>query len=507
MKYLVSLCLLLLVAVAPVLAQQDCAAQTTALLENTAINCANTPLGQACFGDGDVQATFSDDATLSAAGETAALDTLQSIAVTDGAALLHLPSAVSGADVKLLAVGGVTVADAAASPFVTVAAVDVRAAAVSNLRVAPSANALVQTTAALGQTLAADAVNADRTWVRVLVDTQPLWVSASLIEGDVSGLPIVSDASRAAFQAFDLTTDAAGCGGTLIAQVSNMTLLTINGADVRTNGSLSATARVGSFGALKVDQDTFNIFADVFNTAGLPDAAQCTVTTISNLENLVIVNNEALSLTNGFVGHSLRCNDTAGVTVLTTPWQGSRPVSALQLAALAPFRELPADVLFYALNVPRTPPAAPVIVAAPNTTAANTTPNTAPNAAPNTTAATPVVARPVGGYDCSNFRPTSPFDRMPWTLETQFWWDGVAGAAYYLVVLIDEDGLLAATFNSNGPQTTAFGDTINLPNWDGNKFNTFIWYVEAYDADDNLICTSPGEFVERDGVPDIDGTP
>jgi uncharacterized protein YgiM (DUF1202 family) len=110
--------------------------------------------------------------------------------------------------------------------------------------------------------------------------------------------------------------------------------------------------------------------------------------------------------------------------------------------------------------------------------------------------ATNAAGTPSGNFDCSAFRTTSPFDRVNAAVDTRFFWNGVVGASYYTVVLINENGDRAISVTTPDAQTTAVIDTLSLISPRGNNFDRFLWFVEAYDQTRNLICTTEAaEFI------------
>lgn len=106
----------------------------------------------------------------------------------------------------------------------------------------------------------------------------------------------------------------------------------------------------------------------------------------------------------------------------------------------------------------------------------------------------PNLITPVGGVDCSTFRPTSPLEAAAYT-NNAFFWDGAAGATRYVVNVFNSSGSVLNSFNVSAPATSVTGDIAGA----GSDFS-LSWEVLAY-AGDQLVCTSRRINLVRSSTP------
>ncbi|MGQ9888813.1 MAG: hypothetical protein ACUVSX_10030 [Aggregatilineales bacterium] len=122
----------------------------------------------------------------------------------------NVPRSLPGQAVVFLLMGDTQVENAVAPAdmYIPVAPVVVKAIADTSLRSGPTAAANLVDRAAAGQMLQADALNSEETWLRVITDFGPAWVSRDALDPSFNSasLPVVTDESRTPMQAFFLRT-------------------------------------------------------------------------------------------------------------------------------------------------------------------------------------------------------------------------------------------------------------------------------------------------------------
>jgi hypothetical protein len=95
---------------------------------------------------------------------------------------------------------------------------------------------------------------------------------------------------------------------------------------------------------------------------------------------------------------------------------------------------------------------------------------------------------------CRNFKPTSPFVRLPYTT-LPFYWDGAAGATNYRLTIYHENGNVVYQRTTNGGETSLPVDAGGL-----GPGTNFTWQVEAL-VNGQVACTSALVSIARDVNP------
>lgn len=434
-------------------------------------NCGGTARNEACYGYNRVDATFVEEVGMDVfvePADRAELLMFASIQTTPldieanrwGVAVLNvqanLPNTVPGQGVIMLLFGDTRVENRVApdQAFRAVDPITVTTNTRANIRSGASRRNNVIAAVNEGTELAADALNADGTWVRVVYDGSPGWISAELINAPdaIRNLPVVTEETRSTMQAFYFTT---GIGQTDCLQAPDALLiqgpegvtvdLQINEAEV----SISSTVLLRTF----IGEDGRSYME------------------ITVIDGQAVVNN--LVVPTGYVAVAPIGDPddqsalASGFKTIDGEWESCRTLSDEERAKLLLLEGLPADVLNYLIDLPETA----VGICAP--------PGTVP---PSNTGGGGGGQSQVAGVDCSNFRPTSPLDGLPYG-QTTFYWDAAPGATYYRVLIYDESGALVGTFNTSGPETTLIGDTAF-----GSGF-TYSWEVQAFSGE-QLACTT-----------------
>ncbi|MFN8374443.1 MAG: SH3 domain-containing protein [Anaerolineae bacterium] len=197
---------LLLLCVMPVLAQtEDCPAFVDVALNTASEMCGGLGRNIACYGSAQIEAAARDTAqavTFAAPGDTAALEafgtlTLAPLSLTDetwGIALLSaqasLPDTLPGQNVIFVLFGDVSLTNATE----TAVEVSMQAGGSANVRLRPGTDAEIIATLTSGDAVTANGRLEDSSWVRIAVfgsSDQYGWVSAPLLNGDPSTLPVV----------------------------------------------------------------------------------------------------------------------------------------------------------------------------------------------------------------------------------------------------------------------------------------------------------------------------
>jgi hypothetical protein len=99
-----------------------------------------------------------------------------------------------------------------------------------------------------------------------------------------------------------------------------------------------------------------------------------------------------------------------------------------------------------------------------------------------------------GGAGCSALLPTSPLNRLPYGPVT-FYWDGVEGAANYLLYIQPDQAPLLGPYETGSSNTNITLDANMLPGGPN-----YTWYVVVV-FQDGSTCTSGSAQVVRDLAP------
>jgi hypothetical protein len=460
------------------LAQSDagvCPALVEQALSELGENCDLLNRNSACYGYNRVDATFHETETedfFSEPADRSELANLQSIATAPldvnqefwGIAVMNVqanvPNTLPGQAVTFVLLGDVEVDNAVAPEDVAepTEPVTVTTAIAANIRSGPTPNANVIGSVAEGTELPADGLDSSGTWLRVLFESGPGWISREVVETEakVSGLPVITRENRSPMQSFFFTTGV----GDPACNAAPPSLLVVQGpdnvkVDITANG---ADITIGSTIALMI----------------LP----------GNTLQLMVISGEAtlgeLSIPAGFKISAPLSED--GKTV-TGVWENLVPMTQEDLDLLTPLEGLPANLLHYPIILPTIEE----IQALLNVfLQANNNTNTAGGVTQGTTVG--------GGADCSTFRATSPLDGLPFG-DTTFYWDPAPGATSYQVNVLNDSGAVVGSFTTDAPNSSLIGDTSNL----GGGFS-FAWQVTAL-VNGQAACSSTPITMFREAPP------
>ncbi|MBI5667890.1 MAG: SH3 domain-containing protein [Chloroflexi bacterium] len=434
----------------------ECLALVQAAFSSLAETCAAAPGNSACFGR-SAAATLADGspASFASPGDVLELTNLQTIqtVLPDsagdgwGLALLNVhanvPRALSEQGLKLLMLGEVQLENgvAADAAFTPVEAIAITSVVPANLRSAPSTDAQVLGNAPVGTELMADGRTPDGAWVRVLKDGQTAWISRQIVtatEGDIESLPTIGADTHSSMQSFILSTgaDSPECADTLPAMLVMQApggvaaRVVVNGVEIRFDSTI----------ALRVVDGRLRVTALGGSTS---------VT--------------RLPLPPGF---TLDVPLTADGRAAAGTASGVRPITdeerqAFTLVAGA----LPEGIVYAPLAVPSAEAVSAVLAeigrGASQTTSSN-----------------------IAGVDCSRFKPTSPLGSVA-TASIPFYWDAAQGIQDYRVNIYNSQNVLAASFNTNGTNTSL---VIDLNSTVGGE-TTFSWGVDAL-VNGQVACTT-----------------
>jgi hypothetical protein len=199
-----------------------------------------------------------------------------------------------------------------------------------------------------------------------------------------------------------------------------------------------------------------------------------------NRMQLVVVSGEAhvggLTIPEGFTITAPL--DDAGEVENVGDWAGFRALTPEELEWLLPLEFIPANLLHYRILVPTRADIAAFLA---NLNAARTQGGA-------------VLSGPgAGDVDCSTLKPTSPLGGMAYGQNT-FYWDGAPGATSYQVNVYDENGGLAASGQTNAPNTNLSLDVL------GQSGFTYSWEVSAL-VNGQLACTTARVIMQREAAP------
>ena len=451
-----------LLAIAPLagMAQSDagaCPALVQQALTDLGQNCDSLDRNSACYGYNRVDATFHQNQNedfFSKPADRSQIANLQSIATAPldvdqdfwGIAVLNVqanvPNTLPGQAVTFVLLGDVKVDNAVAPEDVTqpVDPINVTTLTAANIRSGPTVNSNIIGSVPGGTELPADGHNQAGDWFRVLFTSGPGWVSKEIIssESDLSALPVISKENRSPMQSFFFTTAI----GDPACNAAPPSLLVVQGpdnvkVDITANG---ADITIGSTIALMI----------------LP----------GNKLQLIVIHGEAtlgdLNVPTGFKITAQLSDD--GKSIIGG-WEDMSPLTQQDLDLLKPLEGLPSNILHYPIVLPTLADIQAILNAflSGNSNAVGTG---------------------NGQADCTNFKPTSPLDGLPFG-PTTFYWDPAPGATGYQVNLYNDSGALVGSFQTDAANTSLLGDTSGL----GEGFS-FSWQVVAL-VDGQIACSSP----------------
>jgi hypothetical protein len=450
-----------LLAVAPLIgkAQSDggaCPALVQQALTDLAQNCDSLDRNSACYGYNRVDATFHQNQSedfFSKPADRSQIANLQSIATAPldvnkdfwGIAVMNVqanvPNTLPGQAVTFVLLGDVKVDNAVAPEDVTqsVDPINVTTLTAANIRSGPTVSTNIIGSVASGTVLPADGRNEAGDWFRIVFSSGPGWVSKEIIssEGDLSTLPVINKEMRSPMQSFFFTTAV----GDPACNAAPPSLLVVQGpdnvkVDITANG---ADITIGSTIALMI----------------LP----------GNKLQLIVVHGEAtlgdLNVPTGFKITAQLSDDGKSIV---GGWEDMSPLTQEDLDLLKPLEGLPPNILHYPIVLPTLADIQAILNAF---------------LGGNSNAGGPASDK----ADCTNFKPTSPLDGLPFGTTT-FYWDPAPGATSYQVNLYNDSGALVGSFQTDGANSSLDGDTSGL----GGGFS-FSWQVVAL-VDGQVACSS-----------------
>ncbi len=523
MRYLILLCFVLLLAVVPVLAQQNCPVVVQQALQTLGNNCSALERNSACYGYRRVQATFNEPVEenfFSQIADRAGLMDLQTLQTFPfdtttnewGIAVMNvqadLPNTLPGQAVTFLLLGDTQVQNAVApeAAFQPVNPIDVITNGIANLRSVPDFNAPTTLTLPNGTTLPTDGRSEDQSFLRVVYQEQLMWVNATAVNGPeaLNELPILRGSNRTAMQSFYFSNGLGEPGCTeapsLLAIDTPEDLrvtLSVNGAEIV----------VGSLITFQTTQDgavMTVIEGGVRNEDGLLiSAGQASDLELDEDNNIVEWGEPRPITTEEF---------TAGQTVQQAMFSFRNPTVAGVDDGVCSFGETTTHTVAAGDNLFRIAlryNSTVIDIATLNNIGDVTSINvgqvlqipcgTNQNGQGPMAGITQIpplnvtVTAIPGATVCSGFRQTSPLGSYP-NGATTFYWDGVATATNYRVLIFNQQGGFAAAFATQGNQTNVTGDMS--PNTVG-QGTTFTWAVEAL-LSGQTLCVTPGLTLARD---------
>ncbi|MBC8100103.1 MAG: hypothetical protein H7Y11_11720, partial [Armatimonadetes bacterium] len=212
-----------------------------------------------------------------------------------------------------------------------------------------------------GTLLQADALSSDGQWARIGFGERVGWVYLDLLADTtaLATLPQIGEQARTPMQAFYFTT---GIGDVACADAPDMLLvqgpkgvrvnLNVNGADIEIGSTIALINQTADYTAFESDAALSQTFSTTLTGKNLPEGTQCEKTSMVMLEGEAVLNDYVSALPIGHKIDSVACRDSAGVTVLTTPWRGLERLTQAELEQFAVVEQLPANVLSYAVTLP-----------------------------------------------------------------------------------------------------------------------------------------------------------
>jgi hypothetical protein len=491
----------LTIAVAAPLTQNNiCPAIVQQALAELAENCNLLDRNSVCYGYNQVGATFNEpqpDDFFSKASDTSSLtivDTLETAPLDEqsntwGVALMkvqaNVPNSLPGQAVTFILLGDTEIRNEVSpeDAFVPADPVDVTVIGSVNIRSGPNTRSNVLGSATDGTVLSADGRSEDGGWLRVLFQDRLGWISAELVSApeSVGELPVLTGQQRTPMQSFYLRT---GVGTTSCDEAPDLLVvqgpenlkvdLTVNGADIQIGSTIVLFSVESPFGDLLNDPELIQQFGSALTNQDIPADLVCSVMQIVVIDGGAEINNGILDLPTGFTARSINCGAADRTSGFSTPWGGTRPLTADELRMLQTLNDLPPEVLNYPIRVP-TLGDIQTFLQSLNAGASGNTVTNGPAA---------------GGVECSTLRPTSPLGTMPGK-DTPFYWDAAAGATSYTVRVYDSGGALVAEYSVAAPQTNLVGNP--------DAKDSLSWEVSAY-VNGQLACTSSRVTVVRDVV-------
>lgn len=469
-------------------------------------NCDALDRNSACYGYNRVGATFTEpqsDDFFSEVSDRSLLKVMDTITTSPldeaegiwGVAVMkvqaNVPNSLPGQAVSFVLLGDAEVRNEVppGEAFTPIDPIEITAVGNVNVRSGPGRTANVLTSVTNGTTLLADARTPDSSWVRIVVDNTPGWVSAELVKAPdgIGGLPAITDQTRTPMQAFYLTTGPGDLSCTeapdvlLVQGPENFKVdLTVNGADIQIGSTIALRSILISYGDLLKNDKLVKEFGGSITDQNANDDDQCSITQIFVIDGKADLNDGIVTLPTGFTADSVNCGGPDLTSGFITPWAGSRPLSPEDLEFLQSLGNLPPNILNYPVRIPTLADIREILAQFGGGTTGN------------------VVLGPAAGQaDCTDFKPTSPLGSMQ-AGNVTFYWDPAPGATSYVVRVYDSNGTQVAEYPVNAPQTSVSG----TPSGQG----SMSWDVTAY-VNGEIACSTGRANVLRDQTFGIPGGP
>mgnify|MGYP005838693859 CR=1 FL=1 len=462
------------------LAQTDAGACPTLVkqaLTDLGQNCNRLDRNSACYGFNRVDATFAetvDETFFSQPSDRSPLVKLATIETAPldtalerwGIALLNVqanvPNTLPGQAVTFILMGDVTVENAVPpqDALLPVEPLAVTTTIGANLRSGPGTRANVVGSVPAGTELAADGLSADVGWLRVLFKAGPAWISRSLVTSvaDLDSLPVITRETRTPMQAFFFRSAPIGDP---LCEETPPSLLVVQGpqnvrVDITANG---ADITIGS---------TIVLWTLPGNRLQI-----VVITGFARVDGVLVP-----------AGFKITAQLSEDGRTIIGPWGPPEPLDDQDLEWLGPLETLPAELLHYPIILPL-----PEEIQALLASLFSSPPGglNGPSGGFSGLAA--------GRADCSNFRPTSPLDGLPYGTAT-FYWDPAPGATSYQVNVYNERGERVASFSTEAPNTSLNGDVAAAA---GSGFS-FSWEVIAL-VGSQVACGSGPVTLFREAPP------
>jgi hypothetical protein len=531
MRYLIFVCLVIMLAATPVLAQQTCPLLVQEALQALGNNCAGLERNSACYGYNRVQASFSepmDEGFFSQVADRALLTMMQTLRTFPldtslnewGIAVMNVqanvPNSLPGQAVTFLLVGDAEVENDvdAEDAFLPADPLEVTTSGIANLRGTSDFNAPIVVTLPVGTILPADGRSDDGLFLRVVYEGQVLWVNADAVNGNaaVNALPTLNDSERTPMQAFYFSS---GVGETAcneapslvaVSSPNNLSVnLSVNGAEISV-GSLITFRNTGDGAVMTViegsveNEDGLVIPAGQASDLELDEDKAITdwgepraITSEEFIAGQTVqqamfrLQNTAPSTADEGVcnpGETITHTVASGENLFRIALRYGSTVS--DIASLNNIADVTTIYVGQVLQIP---------------CGSNASGESPLAGVPQPPSFPPISITLVPGVpSCIGFRQTSPLGSYPNGL-TQFYWDGVVTATNYRVNIVNETGSLAATFLTGGSETNVTGDMS--PGTVG-QGTFFTWSVDAL-VNGQIICSTAGLRLPRDQFPQQGG--
>jgi LysM repeat protein len=496
----------------------SCPAVVEMALSELADNCGSLGRNTACYGNVQVDSTFYnvvEEGYFSHPSDTASLVDLQSIATAPldletrnwGMAVLNaqadVPGTLPGQGVTILLMGDASIENRVLpdEAMLAVDPVEIIAKAEAVIRGEPGRDGSVLNIVMNDTNVTADAVNPGREWVRILYDGVVAWVARGEILASaavIDRLPVVTPESKGPMQAFYFST---GIGPvqcqdapdvvTIKGKEDLVVNLNVNGADIRIGSTIIFKTLPNNLVAITVIDGHMEIVA----TGAVVNEGQTAIGILNNQGTII-----AWQGITAATPAQLQLGQIAGC-VMDTALTGQIPANCLSPLV----HTVTAGQTLFSIGM-QYQASLPAIVSLNNLNQCGTIyagqQLVIPDPGSGFIGLAPCGTQPVittansGLLNCTGLTPTSPTGGLAFGANT-FYWNGIAGATSYQVIVTNlETGQITA-FPTSGQQTSL---TASLDNTTvGPGFN-FSWNVQAL-VNGQLACTSNQIVTQRGANP------